>query len=291
MKKESKLLIVYNILFYIFIFIHRYYVSDYVPQVLFYMVLAFSSIFLEESIRRRLNREKIYALFDFSIRILVLIIHFVAICLNINLYTVNWITVVLFIINIVIEIAMIVIIKNEKENQWETIKQADLNKFIEDFKCNRLDFTVVGTVLKGELESILKTIELSGKGTIVMITLFILIFISRFAKEHFKFFFLVTVLGIAFLFNLLFKISHKVACRIYSNKKNRTKRFIINISTFILGYTILFIHQVIFNGNMAGVWGVSVDVVAIVFFIPIYKTKLNVKIQLENIYKKYKIGV
>ncbi|SKA85164.1 hypothetical protein SAMN05428976_10752 [Clostridium sp. USBA 49] len=290
MKKEAKSLIIYNILFYIFIFIHRYYASDYVPQVLLYMFLAFSSIFLEESIKRKINKQKAYALFDFSIRMVTLIIHFVALVLNSNLIRINLATAGLFIINIIIEIDILMMVRNEKEDECETIKQVDLNKFIEDFKCKRLDFFVMGTELKDEVESLLETIELSGKNTIVMITLFILLFVSRFAKEHFFYFFLVTMLLIAFLFNLLFKLSHQIVCRIYNNNKFIRKRFIIDISTFTMGYTILLIHQVIFNGKM-GTFGVSIDVVPIMLFIPIYKTKLIAKKKLESIYRKYKVRV
>ena len=70
MKQKCKLLIASNILFYIFIFVHKAYSEDYLPQVLFYMWLAFSSTILEHSLRNKLSQIKLYSFSLYVIAVL-----------------------------------------------------------------------------------------------------------------------------------------------------------------------------------------------------------------------------
>lgn len=101
-------------------------------------------------------------------------------------------------------------VKSIKECKEKIITQNDLNKFINDFKSRKLDFLAMGMDLVDEVISILETVEVSGEGTIIMIILVVLLFISRFVYEHFVQLFLIPVILIVFLLNILYKLSGQV---------------------------------------------------------------------------------
>lgn len=283
MKKEAKSLIICNILFYIFIFIHMYYQSDYVPEVLFYMFLAFSSVFLEQSTKKRKNQLLLYAVVDFLIRVATLIIHYITLLINYDINKVKVATVILLMVNIIFEITIFIISGNE--NECETVEQSELNKFIEDLKCNRIDFSKIGVDLKKNVENILKILEVSGKTNIIIITLLVLIFISRFTIKHLPYVFIVTIFLMIMCYKLLLKLTHRIVYKIFVDKNIAKKKYITDVLTFTIGYTILFIHQVIFNGKI-GTYGVSLCAFAVMCFIPMYKTKFVAKEKLVGIYRE-----
>lgn len=287
MKKQAKLLIIFNILFYIFIFIHRYYVYDYMPQTLFYMALFFSSIFLEEALKSKQKKVQVYLLADFLFRISVLILHFITIVFAIDLFSINLTTFILLIINILLETIVLIKVKDIKEDKAKTVKREDINKFIEDVKSRRLEYYILGADLKNEIEVMINAIETSGKSTIVIIILCVLVFISSFIYENFLQFIFVPILIIVFLLYILYKLSFNIIKIAYGENKDMSKKNLIDILTFIIGYVVLYSAEVIFYGK-TGYFDVSLRVVAIIFFIPIFKTKFIIKEKFENTYIKYK---
>lgn len=287
MKKKAKFLIVFNILFYVFIFIHKYYTYDDVPQVLFYMALSFSSIFLGEIFKNKIKKLEAYSLIDFLLRIGVLMLHFTALIFKINISTVNLITAILFIVNIIIEIIILDKLKDMRENELEIVEQKDINKFIEDFKSTKLDYYAIGTDLRDEMGFMINALEISGKSTIVIIILSILVFISRFVYAHFVKLIFIPMLLIILLLYILFKLSYQTISIVYNNNEHRRKKNYIDIITFVIGYIILFSAEVIFYGKM-GYFHISILVVGAIFFVPIFNTKYVLKKRFEDIYKKYK---
>ena len=287
MKKKAKFLIVFNILFYVFIFIHKYYTYDDVPQVLFYIALSFSSIFLQEIFKNKIKKLKAYSLIDFLLRIGVLMLHFTALIFKINISRVNLITAILFIVNIIIEIIILDKLKDMRENELEIVEQKDINKFIEDFKSTKLDYCAIGTDLRDEMAFMINALEISGKSTIVIIILSILVFISRFVYAHFGKLIFIPMLLIILLLYILFKLSYQTISIVYNNNEHRRKKNYIDIITFVIGYIILFSAEVIFYGKM-GYFHISILVVGAIFFVPIFNTKYVLKKRFEDIYKKYK---
>lgn len=287
MKKKAKFLIVFNILFYVFIFIHKYYTYDDVPQVLFYMALSFSSIFLGEIFKNKIKKLEAYSLIDFLLRIGVLMLHFTALIFKINISRVNLITAILFIVNIIIEIIILDKLKDMRENELEIVEQKDINKFIEDFKSTKLDYYAIGTDLRDEMGFMINALEISGKSTIVIIILSILVFISRFVYAHFGKLIFIPMLLIILLLYILFKLSYQTISIVYNNNEHRRKKNYIDIITFVIGYIILFSAEVIFYAKM-GYFHISILVVGAIFFVPIFNTKYVLKKRFEDIYKKYK---
>lgn len=286
MKRKAKFLIVFNILFYVFIFINKYYIYDDVAQTLFYMALFFSSIFLEETFKKKIKKLEAYSLIDFLIRIGVLMLHFTALIFKINISKVNLITAILFIVNIIIEIIILDKVKDISEDESEIVKQKDINKFIKDFKSNKLDYYKIGTELREEIAFMINAIEISGKSTLVIIILAILVFIFRFFYAHFVKLIFIPILLIILLLHILFKLSNQTSSIVYNNEYRR-KRNYIDIITFVIGYIILFCAEVIFYGEM-GYFHISIMVLGVIFFIPIYKTKCVIKKRFEKTYIKYK---
>lgn len=84
--------------------IHKFYSDDNVPQVIFYMALAFSSVVIEEIFRNRINEFKLYTIIDFTIRVIVLILHFIMVISGINIKTYCVIISIFWAINNIIEL-------------------------------------------------------------------------------------------------------------------------------------------------------------------------------------------
>ena len=250
MKKKAKYLILFNFIFYIFIVLHNFYVDDNVPQVLFYMSLFFSTIVLEQTYRNRIDKLKTFSLIDFLIRVVVLIIHFATLIFNFDILKINAITTILFIVNIIIEGIIVNKVKDMKEDKVKEIQQKDINKFIDDFYSGNINYYVMGIDLKGEVTNIIKATEISGKNTIILIISFILLFTSRFIYEHFTKFVFIGILLIVPLVYILFKLSYKMISIVYSDDKERKRRNYLNMITFLIGYVILFVSEVIFYGKM-----------------------------------------
>ncbi|MBU3196644.1 hypothetical protein KPL26_08145 [Clostridium algidicarnis] len=287
MKKKAKILIVFNILFYIFIFIHKYYTNDDVPQVLFYMALSFSSIFLEATFKNKIKELEVYLLIDFLLRIGVLILHFTVLIFKIDISKVSLITAILFMFNTILEVIILEKVKNIREDKSEIVNQKDINKFIEDFKSRKLNYYAMGTDLKDEMAFMINALEISGKGTIVIIILSILVFISRFIYANFVKLMFIPILLIILLLHILFKLSHQTISIAYKNNEHKSMRNYIDIITFVIGYIILFCEETIFYGKM-GYLHISILVAGAIFFVPIFSTKYIIKKKFEDIYKKYK---
>ena len=289
---KVKLIFIYNMVFYVFIIVHSYYLDDYLPQVLFYMFLAFSSFLLEETFKKNINKLKGYSIIDFLLRVAVIIIHFVGIYSKSSTNKINLIIALFFITNIIMELIITSILKNENisnnENETETerINQQDINKFIVDFKHGKINSIIIGTELKEEINKAIKTIKISGESTIVIISTLVSIFILRIFYEHFFGLSIIVLLIILFLLYLLYKTSKQLVYGIIKEKEKRRKKIFIDMITFVIGYLILLGHHVILGGKMVD-YTIMMDVIGVMLFMPIYKTKLLAKKRLEEIYIKY----
>lgn len=285
MKRKIKSLVLCNSIFYIFIFIHKFYPGDYVPQVIFYISLSFSSILMEEVFRNKINELKLYTIIDFIIRVMVLIIHFITLIIGINSNLYYGIILVFWIINIIIELIMLKS-NNIKEVYIDNIKKEEINKFIEDFNSKKIDYLLIGTNFTEEIKRIINAVIVSGKSTILIVVLSILVFISRFIYENFKPFIFIPILIIISLLYILIKLSYKVNEVIYDDCNYKNKKSRIDNVTFIIGYIILFIYSV-FLYNKLGYFNISTLVLGALFWIPIFNTKYKVKKKIEDAYIRY----
>lgn len=286
MNKKVKLLMVYNTMFYIFILVHKFYLDDYVPQVFFYMSLAFSSMLMEEVFRSKIKELKLYTVIDFFVRIIILSIHFITLISGINIKLASVITLIFWIFNTIIEVIILKVTKT-KEIDIEFIKKEEIDKFIEDFNSKKLNYFIIGTNLVEEIKTIINALTVSGKSTILIVILSILAFISRFIYEHFMQFIFIPILIIVFLLYVSSKLSYKINKVIYDNYNDQRRKSKIDNITFTIGYTILFCYSV-FLYDKLGYFNISMLVLGALFWIPIFNTKYKLKKKIENAYKKYK---
>lgn len=287
MKEKVNTLFIFNILFYVFICVHRYYVYDYVPQVLFYMALGFSSFLLEKTLKKNIKELKVYSLLDFLLRIMVVILHFIWIIFKLPMVYINIITIILFITNTLIEIIINKISKRLDNKEFSKVKQEELNKFIEDFKLNKLNYHLIGQDLKENINFLIGGLEKIGESYIIVTILFILLFLSSFFYnikliKLFIFSILVTVLAVY----IFIKLSLNIIDIAYNNKDRKKKKY-IDIISFTIGYGILF-SEIVFFDKKVGYFNVSIWVVATILFLPLLFTRFKIRNEFENVYTKYK---
>ena len=266
MKQKVKVVFLMNILFYIFIVIHKYFIEDSVPQVLFYMALCFSTAMID--IERKYEKDvMLLSLIDFFIRIIALIIHFSLIFYNDTKY----ITVALFFINIIIEIILYKKVKEGKDGE-QRVKQEDLNKFIKQYRENELAYNNYDD----NLVRIMSDLEICGKSNILLILLLVILIISKFIFDNFKpFIFFIIVLATVLIY-YHFILFNKISSSTIRRKRN-------NILMFIIGYIIIFCSEVFFV-NYIGIMIVTIRFIGILFFVPIFNERYLIRKKLEKVY-------
>lgn len=289
MLRKINIVVITNLIFYFFIFLHRIvlktYGDDYILQAIFYMALSFSTLVLEESYRKEIKKLKIISLIDFILRIIVLVVHFMYLVFNWDIYIVNLITGILFIFNIIFEVTIFNQCKKLPEGDLEGIKNKEIQEFIERFYNNEIDTLKVGAEVSKELKDIMKIMELSGKENLVAIFLFVLIFISEFIYKYFNRFIFFTIIVVSILLYLFVKLHTKIIKNVFKDEENINRKIIIENISFIIGYIILFLCEVIFKKKLSYM-RVSVWVVSCVTFLPTLNRKYKIKERLKKIYKK-----
>lgn len=283
LEKKIRGLILYNNIFYLFILIHKFYSDDNVPQVIFYMALAFSSVVMEEIFRNRINEFKLYTIIDFTIRVMVLILHFIMVISGMNIKAYCVIISIFWAINNIIEL-IILKSNNIKEIYIDNIKKEEIDKFIVDINSKKFDYLLIGINLTEEIKKIAKVITASGKRTILIIVLLMLVFISRFIYDNFTHFIFIPILIIIYLLYRISKLSYIINKVIYDNY-NSKKSGVDNL-TFIIGYIILFIYSVFLYNNL-GYFNISTLVLGVLFWIPMFNTKYKIRKEIEKVYIKY----
>lgn len=283
LEKKIRGLILYNNIFYLFILIHKFYSDDNVPQVIFYMALAFSSVVIEEIFRNRINEFKLYTIIDFTIRVIVLILHFIMVISGINIKTYCVIISIFWAINNIIEL-IILKSNNIKEIYIDNIKKEEIDKFIVDINSKKIDYLLIGINLTEEIKKIAKVITASGKSTILIIVLLMLVFISRFIYDNFTHFIFIPILIIIYLLYRISKLSYIINKVIYDNYNSKKSR--VDNLTFIIGYIILFIYSVFLYNNL-GYFNISTLVLGVLFWIPMFNTKYKIRKEIEKVYIKY----
>lgn len=220
-----------------------------------------------------------------------LILHFIRIVFKLSIFQINLITVLLFIINITLEVIIITKLKVINNKVVYKVKQEELNKFIEDFKLNKLNYYLMGEDLKEEVEFLLGGLELSGKSYIVLGTLIILVFICKFFYKNLNNLFIIPILIIIPLIYMFIKLSLNIIDVEYENNygDRKNKRYIDTIC-FIIGYAILFSEEVFFY-NKVGYFNVSIWVIVIILFLPSLITRFNIRNKFEKVYIKYKKSI
>lgn len=286
MREKIKLLIVYNILFYVFIVLHKFYTDDYVPQVLFYIFLAFSADFMEKAFSKKIVEIKLYTFIDLSLRIITLGIHFIGLINETNIKVIIMITLILFIINLLIEIEIL----NNKNLSYidiGLIKQKEINKFIEDFYSEKKNISFIDNSFKDDLKNILKATNISGQSTIIITILSIAAILFRYLNKYYSYYTIIAILIILILLCILCRLSYKQNKLIYESKNKIRRKSKINNISFIIGYVILFLYSVYLH-NKLGYFNITVLVIGALFWIPVINTKIIIKRKIEEAYKEYR---
>ena len=143
---------------------HKYFIGDIVLQTLFYMALSFSTVMISDKSTYNHKDVAIFSVLDTIIRIIVLIIDISSIFYNGNKNIFIYITAILFLINIMVEIILYKKVKKVKEvKEVKEVKQEELNKFIEKYRQNELDYNK----LNDESKEIMNDLEIQGKSNIL----------------------------------------------------------------------------------------------------------------------------
>ncbi|MFX0549362.1 hypothetical protein ACOAKC_08495 [Hathewaya histolytica] len=289
MGKQIKGLVVINAVFYFFIFLHgiviKTYGDDYILQAIFYISLSFSTLVLEQSYRMGINKLKSISLLDFTLRIIVLILHFIWIALKWNTFMGNLITCILFVLNLIIELIMLTRFKNFPKQDLERIKNKDIREFIDKFYLNKIDISKFDLKLIRDLKDTMYLLELSGKGNLIAIFLFVLIFISEIIYKYFNRFTFFTIIVVIISIFLFVKLNTDLIKIGFKDEKNIDKKIIIENMSFIIGYIILFVCEVILKEKLSYM-RVSVWLVGGLTFLPVLNRKYRIKEKLKIIYKK-----
>lgn len=274
MKTKIKLSFIMNIIFYIFIFINKEYIDDNVPQIIFYMALSFSSILIEEVYRNNMNCIKIYIKVDIFIRIVALLVHFITICFHLNKSYAIKLTLILLVINIILELIINYKMKFIKVEEKNNVNLKEIDDFIFKYKNNELLFRDKSNKLKSKIEKCINMLEVSGKENFILCILFLLIFISRFIYTHHKALLFIPIISIATLIYIMFNINRN------QNKKQE-------IVFLFIGYMIIILSEV-FLLNKLGIFLITIRMIGLVFFIPLIRKKCMLRKEIEKIYEQYK---
>ncbi|WP_394899729.1 hypothetical protein [Clostridium tertium] len=288
MRTKVKILISSNFIFYFLVLFHtvvvNIYGDDYILQAAIYIALSFSTVVIEEVFRKKINELKIISVIDFISRVVTLLIHFLWVYFYFNIYIVSFISIILFTLNILIEIYLIKISKNFNESKVEIIDDKEIKDFINKFYNNELDTSKCGLKLKSEIKDIIDTIELSGKLNLVCIFLFIGIFISRFLYKNISSLMLFDFILICSLLYIFVNINSNLIVR--SLEKDKKIKVILENISFVIGYILLFVCEVILQGKIDNI-RVSIWVLVIITFIPLFNRKYKIKEKLKIVYKEY----
>lgn len=290
MKTKRKLLITFNIIFYLLILFNirvvKIYGTDYVLQALIYIILSFSTVVMEEVFRAKINELKIISVIDFIARIVTLGLHFLWIYFSFNDFIIKFIISILCVLNTLIEIYLIKKSKKINDKKAEVINDKEYKEFINKFYNNKLDNHKCGLKINREIKDIMNIIQISGKVNLVCILLFIGLFISRFIYTNFINLILLDYILISILLIIFININSKlIRISLKKGKKIRRKIVLENI-IFVVGYIILFVCEVILQGKIENI-RVSIWVLSIVTFIPLFNRKYKTKEKLKIVYREY----
>lgn len=288
MKTKSIVTVVASIAFFYFIFMHQRMLAttgdDYILQVLFYMALSFSVIVCEEAFRRGISGLKLLAAFDFSLRVVTLLFHLAYMFASVSLYIANIITGGLFLLSMILQIVIYKKAKGttmDEKTMAETVTSKELKRFLEQYYMNKLDS--IGVTLRNELKEISKMLELSGKGNIVAVLLFVSIFASYLVHKHVPMFIIVNLLIIVVLLYFFIKLYTKLVKRGFNQEKNIKGKLIFENILFLIGFSVLFASEVFFLEKV-GMLRVSVWFFSILMFCPILFRKFKIRERLKMIY-------
>lgn len=290
MRTKIETLISSNFIFYFFILFHtivlNIYGDDYILHALIYITLSFSTVVMELVFRNKINELKIIAVIDFISRVITLILHFLWVYFNFNIYIVSFITMILFIINLLIEIYITKVSKNLKDDKIEVIDNKELKEFINKFYNKELDNSKCELKLKREIEDIMKIIEISGKVNLVCIFLFLGIFISSFVYKNISNLMIFDFILLCILLCIFININSKLIIESLKNEKNKKIKGILENISFVIGYTLLFVCEVILQGKIDNI-RVTIWVLVSITFIPLFNRKYKIKENLKIVYKEY----
>lgn len=286
MKARLKITFIATIAFYFFIMMHRFnyfeHGDDYILQALFYMAFSFSVVGLEEAIRRQKNKLKNILLIDFSVRVIVLVLHFIFLFVHINMLLANIIAGVLFAVNFSIQLFVMKKSKNDIANRKiEEVTSAEIKKFIQNTYDGKIDF--LGFNFKNKLQKVTSYLELSGKGNIVIIILLAGIFITQLINKHIPSFILISVLLTVIVLYFFIKIHFELGKRAFPDA------FKTNISVFfnfLLGYLLLFVSEAFWYEKL-GIMRITMWFISILMFCPLFIMKFKVREQLIVLYREY----
>lgn len=290
MNRKVVTLFITNFIFYLFIILHSLifikYGDDFLVQVLLYIALSFSTIVMEEGYRKDIIEIKYIAILDFILRLVVLIIHFIYMIFNLNLILITFITVAVLLLNILVELIILKKSWNMHNDFLEIINKKELDAFINMFFTKKIDNFKIGTKMSKEISEMMIALKISGKGNIVVICLFFLLYVSHFINKFLNHFLYLDIL-IVNLFVLIFiKVNTNFIKMGFKEEANITKKIIIGNLSFVIGYIILFLCEAIFYEKV-GYFRVSIWVFAILTFMPTFNRKYLINQKLQIVYKKY----
>lgn len=288
MHKKIKATIIFNLIFYFFIFLHRIvmkkYGDDYVIHLLFYLALIFSSILLEDSLRRKIKGLRLASFFDFSLRVLVLVFHFLSLY-SLDMIIVNIITGIALLANITIQFTIYFRYKEIPNAETDSVTYKDIKK-LRKLRQEEINSYKIGTESRKEINDAISLMILNGKGNLVCIILFLLIFITRFIFMHFTSFVYISLAVVVFFTVLFIRLHNELVNNGFVNEQKNIRKIIIENISFVIGYILIFLGEVIWQENL-GYMLVSYRVVSVLFFIPVINRKYHVGIRLKEVYIKY----
>ena len=288
MHKKIKATIIFNLIFYFFIFLHRIvmkkYGDDYVIHLLFYLALIFSSILLEDSLRRKINGLRLASFFDFSLRVLVLVFHFLSLY-SLDMIIVNIITGIALLANITIQFTIYFRYKEIPNAETDSVTYKDIKK-LRKLRQEEINSYKIETESRKEINDAISLMILNGKGNLVCIILFLLIFITRFIFMHFTSFVYISLAVVVFFIVLFIRLHNELVNNGFVNEQKNIRKIIIENISFVIGYILIFLGEVIWQENL-GYMLVSYRVVSVLFFIPVINRKYHVGIRLKEVYIKY----
>ncbi|HEY5563759.1 MAG TPA: hypothetical protein VIK72_18720 [Clostridiaceae bacterium] len=262
------------------------YGDDIVLQVFIYMSLSFSTGVIEESFRKGIKEFRLISIVDFIFRIIVLIVHFSYLIFKLDIYTVNIITGIFFIANIIVEVVIFKMTRNIPNENVKIISGVELKEFIKKIHQKKVDAVKIGVKLSNEIYEFMIVLKVSGKGNLVIICLFVSVAISSFIYKFFNKFIFVDIVAVSMLVYMFVNTnSHliKITCKY---EKDVNKRIIVENVGFIIGFSLLFLCEVVFRQKL-GYMRASAWMLPILCFIPIMNSKYKIRKRLKMLYIKY----
>ncbi|MFB1049892.1 hypothetical protein [Paraliobacillus sp. JSM ZJ581] len=261
MNNNIKKLIFFNILFYINNFsviflIYKFEMIDIVAIWFFtpFILILFTTSMIEISNQTNLKPIKKLSLIDFLIRVIVLIINFLAISelIYLKLEYLILIEVIFMLVNITIELniykKMSLIIYKDKTIDEDLLSSKEVNDLIKDLANEQ---TILRNKFPDEKEEILKSYKLTsimGYSNLLMLLLIVggVIAFELFGEVHGLKVLLVALL----LVGIYFHLTNKKFTLFYGDDSNQIKIKLRDNTSFLFGLTIIYVlHGYIYVGT------------------------------------------